>query len=803
MSTVSKSQLALVVTFAGLGKKGGQSISPLPLATSGVSLQPPFVSVFATPYLALVARDGGIPIIDVANSGVSPVRGDPQQGSLSVEFVVPDSEPEVAEYFAANPSRPVCYALQNFGPTDTQIFVEYDAATLTAIGIVPDSIIYWGREAFRVESTATAGYGLGYITVRDKIPGGYRSTIGAVGVEGHFGTYLEDHLGEVDSQRPPYNDSRIFLSSPFLKDREVLVYQTNGVAKETVHSRYYLEGAIWTNDQTNLEVSARDVLAVLADQQINSVVANYTFADGTEGFARNGLTPHPSWTTDLAISSRVEQVDASLLSGSCLGGLLAIGEVVVWTSLVSWNVFDLENYGVGWLFLGSSERLVALNGGPVPDAVSVSGGVFEVLSTNPDFYSPNFLGESSSPYYSTTLGTEAVHPLDLLRCHLGTLDSNLPRTWKTRMPSSFIDDASIVLLRDTVYRDWTWKGVLQICDGSSEGLLEWLTRKFLRPLGASFTVDLSGRVTVRSLFDTADTTLPTIGDEAVLVGRGVSFDLEVGVDAIRATSAVLVDGSTTVTVFGTGAYLSSFGITRQTQVVDLEAEGLLSVVEFVDVTQAVIQRYAERLARISALFRLRAQTVQLSVLMSAGAQAGQYRLMQIRGLREPQTGLVSATPSTRLGYVTAVDNDPRTGVAKITAILYPAKTNRIGASALVVSAADSENLVVELVHYIEPLDASGDYLYGPSTGSVVKRDSATFAVGDEVVVRDLHLDLVTDPSTVVSAAGANLVVSPLSAIGGGPYVPIAGDVVTFADKEDWKVNDPSSYAFFGLDTFGI
>jgi hypothetical protein len=802
MSTVSKSQLALVVTFAGLGKKGGQSISPLPLATSGVSLQPPFVSVFATPYLALVARDGGIPIIDVANNGVSPVRGDPQQGSLSVELVVPDSEPEVAEYFAANPSRPVCYALANFGPTDTFIYV--DDTELASSGIAADSIIYWGREAFRVESIGTAGPGLGVIVVRDKIPGGYRSTNGAVGVEGHFGTYLEEHLGELDSQRPPYNDSRIFLSSPFLKDREVLVYQTNGVAKETVHSRYYLEGAVWTNDQTTLEVRARDVLAVLADQQVNSVVANYTFADGTEGFARNGLTPHPSWTTDLSVASRVDQVDASLLSGACLGGLLAIGEVVVWTSLVSWNVNDLNNYGSGWLFLGSSERLVALNGGPVPDAVSVSGGVFEVLSTNPDFYSPNFLGESSSPYYSTTLGTEAVHPLDLLRCHLGTLDSNLPRTWKTRMPSSFIDDDAIVLLRDTVYRDWTWKGVLQICDGSSEGLLGWLTRKFVRPLGASFTVDTSGRVTVRSLFDTADTTLPTIGDEAVMTGRGVSFDLEVGVDQIRATSGVLVDGSTTVTVFGAGAYQSSFGITRQTQVVDLEAEGLLSVVDFRAVTDSVIQRYAERLARISALFRLRAQTVQLSVLMSAGAQAGQYRLMQIRGLREPQTGLVSATPSTRLGYITAVDNDPRTGVAKITAILYPSKTNRIGASALVVSAADEENLVVELEHYIEPLDASGDYLYGPSTGSFVKTDSATFAVGDEVVVRDLHLDLLTDPSTVVSAAGANIVVTPLVAIvGGGPYVPIAGDVVTFADKEDWKVNDPSSYAFFGLDTFGI
>jgi len=797
MSTVSQSQIALVVSFAGLGRKGGQTISPLPIATSGVSLQPT-PSVFETPYIALVARDGGIPIIDVANSGVSPLRGDPQQGSLSVEIVVPDSEPQVAEYFAATPARPACYALANFGPTETVIVV--DATELASSGIVANSIIYWGREAFRVEGVDLA---LGAIVVVDKIPGGFRSTIGAVGVEGHFGTYLEQHLGEVPSQRPPYNDSRIFLSSPFLKDREVLVYQTDGVATETVHSIYYLEGAVWTNDQTTLEVRARDVLAVLADQQVNSVIANYTFADGTEGFSPRDRVPHPSTTTNFGIASRVEQANASLIGSPCFGGLLAIGEVVVWCATYAWSSNNLSDFGIGTLYLGNSERLVALNGGPVPDAVSVSGGIFEVLSSNPDFYSLNEFGDSTSPYYSPTLGTEAVHPLDLLRCHLGSLDSHLPVTWKSKQPTSFVDDDAIVLLRDTVYRNWTWKGVLQICDGSSEGLLGWLTRKFLRPLGASFTVDTSGRVTVRSLFDTADTTLPTIGDEAVMTGRGVSFDLEVGVDQIRATSAVLIDGSTTVTVFGTGAYQSSFGITRQTQIVDLEAEGLLSVVEFRDVTQAVIQRYAERLARISALFRLKAQTVQLSVLMSAGAQAGQYRLMQIRGLREPETGLVAATPSTRLGYITVVENEPRTGVAKITAILYPSKTNRIGASALVVSAADSENLVVELEYYIEPLDASGDYLYGPSTGSFVKFDSETFAVGDEVVVRDLHLDLLTDPSIVVSGSGPNLVVTPLSTVGGGgPYVPSAGDVVTFADKEDWN-NDPSSYAFFDLDLFGI
>ena len=798
MSTVTRERVCLIVTIAGLGINDARVIQPIPIATAGTQLQPS-PSVFELPYRALIARDGGMPIIDVANSGVSPVRGDPQQGTLDFEMIVPDAAgTDIARYFAASSARPACYALTPMGPTDITIGV--DPAELAASGIDRDSIIYWNREAFVVDAV---DLGLGVIQVVDTIPSGTRTANGAVGVLGHLGTYIEQHLGEVASQKPPYNDSRIYTTNPFVKDREVCVWQTNGETIEQVHSRYYLESVTWTNNQTSLSISARDVLAVLSDQQVNFSVTTYAMPDGDAGFARNGITPHPSTTTSYAVSVTGENIDSSLILNSATkGGLIAYGEVVAWVAASGWSVDAITNYGSGYLFLGRSERLTALNGGATADAASSSSPFYEVLATNPDFYSLNEDGDSSSPYFSATLGTEAVHPLDILRCHLGTLDSNLPQTWLSKLPPDHINDDEIVLLRDTVYAGWTWRGIVHICDGSATGMLEFLTSKILRPIGASFTVDASGRVTVRSLFNTADTSLPLVGDNAILIGRGVAFDLEIGVDAIRAETGVLASGDRVVQVFGTGAYRSSFGLTRQSQIIDLEADGLISIADFRSVDQPSIQRYAERLARIAALFRLRSQTVTLQVMMTAGCEPGQYRRMMIRGLREPETGLVSATPSERVGYITAVENDPRTNVAKIVAVLYPVPAKRIGPSATVSVKVSDEEFEVSPDVWVPPLDGSGAYLYAPSTNASVRFDWETFAIDDEIIVRDAALAALTQSATITGISGPTIYTTPLTALGGGSYTPQVGDIVTLADWESWKT-EPVYYAFFDRDTFGL
>jgi hypothetical protein len=795
---VYRRERALIVTFAGLGIDGALKTTCLPISTSTSALQP-FVSVFPDAYRALISRDNGIPVIDVANQSVSPVRGDPQQGDLLVEIVIPDSEVELARYFAAVAARPVAYATQDFLPTQTVIQV--GPGEVASSGIVSNSIIYWGREAFRVESVDT---GADTITVVDETANGTRTVDGAVGVEGQFGTYIENHYGEQAGQQPPYNDSRIFLQNPFLKDREVVVWQSNaGLTPETKQSRYYLESVTWTNNQTSLEIRCRDVLAVVADQQVNSNVARY---DAQMGHAARWPVPHPETTTDLSVAIRQMGIEYSLLARN-EGSLFKIGELILWATVSDeWVVNDALEYGSGFLFLGDGVRQQAINGGPLPTAIDTSGSVEELISSNPAFYLPNRAGGSTSPYYSSTLGTEAIHPLDILRCHLGLIDSQLPGSWISILPVSDVDDEEIVRLRDTVYQGWTWLGLIQVCDGSSVGLLEWLTEKILRPLMASFTVDEGGRLTVRSILDLADTSLPEIDDEYILAGRAVGFDLEVGVDAIKASTAYRANGKPSISIFGTGAYQSRFTLTRDPQIVDLPAEGLISISEDASVYSAVVQRYSERLARLASLFRMRAQTVKLSILMEAQAQAGQYRLMRVRGLRDPATGLTTTDPEQRLGYITAVENDPRTGVAKITAILYPSLLKRIGPSAVVIEKIDDIEFKIAVDEYISPVETSGPYIggypYAPSSGGVVYADGQTFLAGDRVVIRDKYLARVSGiAAAVVSSYNVGTQIMKLVAPGFSGYGPNVDDVLTYADDDELTAID--DFAYFIVDAYVI
>lgn len=774
MATVTNQTVGLVVTFAGLGEAGTTSILPLPLATA--DLRPSSGSVLL-PYRVLIARDNGIPVIDVADQGVSPVRGDPQQGSLDLEIVIPPAEVEAAAYFAVNSARPVCYADQDFGPTDTGISVS--PADLAISGIVANSIIYWGREAFRVYSV---DLGLGIIYVRDQIPGGTRSANGAIGVLGHFGTYIENHLGENPDQLPPYSDSRIYLENPFLKDREICVWQSNGKDPEVVQSTYYLENANWVNDQTALEIGGRDTLALASGCQFNSNIS--TFDAAFPNFFSNpdlgGIAVSPLRDGAVILCTSLNFQNSVIQSAG--GGLaLFMGSVIFvrpYTSPSLTQGFIVTN-PIG---------LAAISGPP-------GGGelqILEVISSNPNFYPLNDLGVPSSPYYSSDLGAVADNPMDILRCHLGTISSQLPPAWILPLPADQINDAEIEALGATVYQGQTWRGVLQICDGSSVPALGWLTSKFLRPLGASFTTDTAGRLTVRSLFDGRAPVSP-VGDEAVLIGRSVSFDLEIGVDSIRASTARKITGEYLMRLFGQGAYQSAFQLTRDPQIVDWDAEGLLSAADLLSVAQFDLARYSERLARISALFRYRVQTVNLRVLMTAGLQPGQFRTFQIRGLRAPSTGQVEDSPSFRFGYVVKVANDPRRWTASVTVILFAIAPVRLGPSGKVQAGGTATVFDLEADEYTAPVP------YYPSySGSAVNLDGRTFTAGDSVVLRAPSLEVISNVEVINNVAGSTITLtSPFN------VTPSAGDVLTLADIEQAPYPGANDFGFFDVSTFGI
>lgn len=780
MASVTRQTVGLAVTFAGLGEAGASSILPLPLATA--NLRPSSGSVLL-PYRVLIARDNGIPLIDVADQSVSPVRGDPQQGTLDLEIVIPPAEVEAAAYFAVNSARPVCYALADFGPTDTVIQVA--PAELAISGIAKDSIIYWEREAFRVDDVDLIA---GTITIVDAIPGGTRSANGAVGILGHFGTYISNHYGENPDQNPPYSDSRIYLENPFLKDREICVWQSNGEDPEYVISTYYLERASWVNDQTALEISGRDTLALASGVNFNSNVATYSgawpnfYAAGESG----GVYATPIIEGAFILYTANDVAAQSVISAAG-GGLVSFLGAVTWVKPAA---LPAGASGGGAFQVGAVAPTSAISG----PAQGGEAQILEVISTNPNFYQLNDLGVSSSPYYSSDLGAVAENPMDLLRCHLGTISSQLPPAWILPLPADQINDAEIAALGATVYQGQTWRGVLQICDGSPVACLQWLTSKFLRPLGASFTTDSAGRLTVRSLFD-GRAPLSTVGDEAVLIGRSVSFDLEIGVDSIRASTARKITGEYLMRLFGQGAYLSQFQLTRDPQIVDWEADGLLSAADLLSVAQFDLARYAERLARIAALFRYRVQTVDLRVLMSANLAPGQFRQFAIRGLRAPSTGQVEDSPSLRFGYVVKVANDPRRWTAAVTVILFAIVPARIGPSGECKAGGTSTVFDLEAATYVAPVP------YQPGQGGAsISLDAKTFEIGDAVVLRSPSLAVI---STVAQIAGISGPQITLAGGGFGAVIPAAGDVLTLADLEDSPYPGRSDLGFFDVSTFGI
>lgn len=779
MATVTNETVGLAVTFAGLGQAGTSSIRPLPLATA--DLRPSSGSVLL-PYRVLIARDNGIPVIDVADQGVSPVRGDPQQGSLDLEIVIPPTEVEAAAYFAVNSARPVCYADQDFGPTDTGISVS--PAELAISGIIANSIIYWGREAFRVDSV---DLGLGIIYVRDQIPGGTRSANGAIGILGHFGTYIEYHAGENPDQLPPYSDSRIYLENPFLKDREICVWQSNGEDPEVVQSTYYLEKANWVNDQTALEIGGRDTLALASGCQFNSNITTFTSAGGT-GYGPNLLNLGSNGANGPIQEGSIIPCTSLNFEYSVINS--AGGGLVVFAGQIFYiRPYDGPQLSNGGFIVTNVLGLAALSGPPG----SGENQILEVISSNPNFYPLNDLGVPSSPYYSTDLSAVAENPMDILRCHLGTISSQLPPAWILPLPADQINDAEIEALGATVYQGQTWRGVLQICDGSSVPALGWLTFKFLRPLGASFTTDTAGRLTVRSLFD-GRAPVSVVGDEAVLIGRSVSFDLEIGVDSIRASTARKITGEYLMRLFGQGAYQSAFQLTRDPQIVDWDAEGLLSAADLLSVAQFDLARYSERLARISALFRYRVQTVNLRVLMTANLQPGQFRTFQIRGLRAPSTGQVEDSPSVRFGYVVKVANDPRRWTASVTVILFAVAPVRLGPSGEVKAGGTATVFDLEEDEYTAPVPYYPTY----STSGVVIRDGKTFEAGDNVVLRAPSLEVISNIRVI-----DNVTVSTITLTSAFNVTPSAGDVLTLADIEQAPYSAADDFGFFDVSTFGI
>ena len=819
MATHTVYNAAQVVTIGGLGYRTPPDtalttlLNPIPLAVAP-GTQP--ASTRFGPYVAAVNLVDGIPQIQNSNQGISPITGDPVQGTFNIELVIAQSYgpttddvtanamADLAAFFAPAQPKPVAYASATFGPNDTVI--QCRPGDVASSGIVADSIIYWGREAFRVESVDAIA---STITIYDWIPQAIdsdlfvpRSTNGAEGALGHLGTYISTHTVSPPGSLPPYDDSRIWLVNPFVKDREVCTYlAVQGQATEQLWGAYWLlDDVAFQLDGAVVGLSGGDVMALLSEQQVNRNVAAYkmSFATGTRGgvgFQSDGalLAGTWSWST---------MPGAGYIRNTG-GGIIAVRGRPAYVTLTAVAGGD---YTVGTATMQVSYG-AALDAFATQGADSGGGGddaAYEVLATNPNFYAD----PTTSPYYDPDAAEIAQHPMDLLRQHLGTKPSQLPTQWIAQIPPSLVDDAALVRLRNTVYQGMTWRGVLKVCDGESESLLEFLTATFCRPLFASLTTDASCRLTVRSLLDTAGGQVSEVNGAHVMQGRGVAFSSSVAVDQFRAATAINVAGDPALQFFGAGAYLSAFIVGAKANIVDWDAQGLVSLADLVSVGTAItysttVQSQAERMARVAALFRGRPQFVDLTVTMGAGLVSGQLRLFRIRGLRDPSTGQyppIDDAPTLREGLVVSVANDPRYGTASVQVVLFSAITPRVGPSAKALGT-DPDTIYTSADTYVRPVP----YQYAPDAGLQVSVDVDTFVVGDVIILRDNHLKQVTNPTTIASISGVTLTVSPsLTAIGTAtPYTPQVGDVVTYPPFVDATQAQLADFAFFDRSQFGL
>ena len=106
------------------------------------------------------------------------------------------------------------------------------------------------------------------------------------------------------------------------------------------------------------------------------------------------------------------------------------------------------------------------------------------------------------------------------------------------MPADWIDDASLIRLRDdTLGRDLRWPGVIAGKGGKEEKALSWLTETFLRPIGCTFSTTGAGTITVKSLLDAGGTLLLPITVTELLPGRQAGPDLDVALDLVAAGGA--------------------------------------------------------------------------------------------------------------------------------------------------------------------------------------------------------------------------------------------------------------------------
>lgn len=808
MSTTSERK-GLVVTLAGLARAQSTDVGPMPLCEStGVAQPSDVVGRFRTAYAPL-ARN-----IQIGSTSVSPLSGETRQGALSFDVVLADRRyPEVARYLFAQPTTPIAELLQgtSFDAGDLTFTVRTSAQSL-ALGPYIDDVVYLRGMALRIEDVNGA---TNVVTVRNgrtNPAGGTYPTLatGAVGDLGHAMTYIEDAKARAFGAAPPYPDDEVWVVNPALRERPVLLYTSDGKAVERQIGIYLIDSVTLSDDATFARVSCLDVLSVLKDRQLNARALRMTVTSAT-------LVPSDldlpffgggSITTDQPAGP--EGFVESVYGGNQHDAPVRDNAAVV---QVDKSVFLLRDDDDGYGGFTVAEDRVSMKrlarntvyrSDPPRNAEALLGkSAWEILVSIPWLARTR----TNHPFYSDDLAAVAQHPLDLMQCHIGTIDSNLPPQWKTSFaPASWFDVAAIERIRDTVYPDVTAPGLFAGRDGKPIGAMEYLWESFVAMLAGDLAVNANGQITVRCVLDTAATGTTPITSSTLLVGRGKVTDMSRNFDRAIAKVGPGMDGTSGELRVWADVERNRYRYATE----EFEFRCLAAWVGSVpfDPEDTRITTVTSILRRVAQWMRTLPYEHDLRVSGRYDVETGRTYQITGPGFRDAATGLVTPAYSF-VGYVRERKVDPQTFEQDLRVIEMPAVT-WIGMSCAVESIAGGDELTVDAPEFIEPLTSSVyEYAPGETIATAVAQIGVDLADGRTVQCvivsrRGVPASQTFTVSSVDVGASTITASAAILAVGGGGYTHTAGDRVQLAEFTDTSdVDMRADYAWVTRDVYGL
>jgi len=810
VATITDEVAGWVISIAGLMKRGTDSVTPLGISTG--DFREPSDTLFGDAYAQILRLED----MGEISHAVSPLRGDPRGAGPTFTLQLDDENyPEISE-FLLGPGASVD-PLTHLADDEAigAKGVSFDVTAADGGLISPDDVVYIGREAFRVDSVSTDT-----ITIVDEIPdtvGGInaRSSVGALGAEGHGGTFIAAHDG-LSSSEPtlPFPDSRIWDATPFVRGREVMLYKATGEGLETVHGRFIISAEPEVDRSgTRVRIRCRDILGMLADRQLNSrpiryratAVASVSPASDSEGEFVTIVGTMPLVNLDASVN--VDQANARRLWPDDDIGVYSVDRTVV---------IGAARGGADAMSLPGRTVEVADGGGWLRstregDVSKFTGeDAHEILVTMPldGTYSPHSMTDQTThPLYSTDLGAVVSHPYELILAIIGGIASNLPDHWKAPLPATWIDTTGI---RDaTAWTEWArpWPGEALGAGGKSYPALKMMSER-LRALGASFGYTTDFKLTVRSIYDVPNPT--ALGDSRIRAGRAIAPDSSLTVDTIRVRTGQGVgrdkeDAHLLVLDDGYDTELFPYS----SDVLEIEAPGLIHPDE--DVSEDAVTADSRivglqgSMRSVASLFRHPPHVrTGMEVTGVTRIMPGEFYTFSEWGGRDQDTGLIGDdTADSYLGLVLSVrENLSAQGNQVLTVAKLPFDAVCIGPACQVAAYDDStKTLTVTQVLYLKNLGADSDYQVA---GSSFVDDADQFALGghSKAHIIDANLVAKTEAFTISSVTSTTIIATTsIELLGGGTYSKAAGDRVVAPDWGKGAAVDQATLAFLGRSKF--